>query len=186
MNETWLPVVGYEGYYEVSNTGKIKSLNRIIMRKNGHPQTVREREIKQSIDKTTGYYIVALCKNGQQISYYVHRLVALSFIPNPYNLPYVNHKDENKLNNNIDNLEWCTPTHNANWGTAQERHSQTRSTPIIMCDTKTHEPIKEFLNPMFAIKYLGLNNNAFGNIYKVLYGQRASAYGYWWKYKNNT
>ena len=183
MIEKWLPVVGYEGYYEVSNMGKIKSLNRIIMRKNGHSQTIRERGIKPSIDKETGYYKVALCKNGQQISYCVHRLVALSFIPNPYNLPYINHKDENKLNNNVNNLEWCTPTHNANWGTSRKRQSQTRSTPIIMCDLKTHKPIREFLNPRVATEELGLNASSFGNIYQVLYGQRTSAYGYWWKYK---
>ncbi len=123
------------------------------------------------------------CK-GQ--TFYIHRLVATTFLPNPNNLPYVNHKDENKTNNYIDNLEWCTPSENVNWGTAQERHSQTRSRPIIMCDKITHEPIKEFLNPRVAGEELKLPPTSHTNIYKVLYGQRSSAYGYWWKYKDNT
>lgn len=183
--EQWLPISGYEGYYEISNTGKVRSLTRTIIRKNGHPQTIKGKEKILSLDPTTGYYKVILCKEGKGQTCYVHRLVAMNFIPNPNNLPCVNHKDENKTNNNIDNLEWCTPKENINWGTAQERHSQTRSTPILMCDKNTHKPIKEFLNARIAGEELNLSSTSYLNIYKVLYGQRKSAYGYWWTYKNN-
>lgn len=185
MEELWKSISGYKGIYEISNTGRIRSLTRTIIRKNGRQQTFIGEEKIPTLDPTTGYYKIILYKECKGRTFYVHRLVATAFLPNPNNLPYVNHKDENKTNNHINNLEWCTPSENTNWGTAQERHSQTRSNPIIMCDKITHEPIKEFLNPRVAGEELKLPPASYTNIYKVLYGQRSSAYGYWWKYKNN-
>ena len=100
MEEEWKPIKGYEGLYEVSNMGRVKSLHRskgIIL--------------KQSIH-TNGYMYAGLYKNGTRISKRVHRLVATAFIRNPNNYDVVNHKDGNKKNNTVDNLEWCTRSYN--------------------------------------------------------------------------
>ena len=105
--EEYRDIKGYEGIYQVSNYGRVKSLSRKAL--NG--RTVKERILKQNIGDV-GYYNVTLCKDGNHQTFRVHRLVAEAFLPNNNNHPYINHKDENKLNNNVDNLEWCTETYN--------------------------------------------------------------------------
>ncbi len=110
MNEyRRVPIPGYEGRYEVDTTGNVFSANG--------------RVLSQCSGKR-GYKVVALCNNGKRSTKTVHRLVASAFVPNPDNLPQVNHKDEDKHNNNVENLEWCTHKYNANYGTAKERHSK--------------------------------------------------------------
>ena len=184
MEEIWKPIPGYEGYYEISNTGKVRSLTRTIIKSNGRPQTFYGEEKKPTLTPF-GYYRISLAKQGIKQFYFIHRLVALTFIPNPDNKPFINHKDENKTNNNVENLEWCTSLENNNYGTIKERHSKTTSHPIIMCDKETHEEIKEFLNTKIAAKELGSPNSS-ANIYRVLNGERKSALNYFWKYKNNS
>lgn len=115
MIEIWKDIPGYEGKYQVSNTGEVESLNY-----NG---TGKTKSLKQSTDKK-GYKHVRLFKNGKGKTYKVHRLVAMLFIPNPNNLPIINHKDENKTNNNVNNLEWCTYEYNNTYGTARKRASE--------------------------------------------------------------
>ena len=186
MEEVWKAIPGYEGYYEISNTGKVRSLTRVIMRSDGKKLPIIGKELKQYIGKD-GYYKVRLCKDGVMTNFPVHRLVALTFISNPDKLPCVNHKNENRLNNNIDNLEWCTYEYNNNYGTRNEKISQTMSQvkehPVIMCDKITHEPIKEFSSITVAAKELG-SPNSYTGIYRVIKGERKSALNYWWKYKN--
>jgi hypothetical protein len=114
MDEIWKPIPGYEGYYEVSNTGKVRSLTRTVIMKDGKPRPIKGRELKPKINN--GYPTVNLSKNGTVKTIRIHRLVALTFIPNPDNLPIINHKDENKQNNNVNNLEWCTYEYNNNYG----------------------------------------------------------------------
>lgn len=109
MVEIWKDIKGYEGLYQVSNLGRIKSL--------GNLQNRKEKLLKVNI--YNGYCIVYLYKNNKKKSYLCHRLVAEAFIPNPDNLPQVNHKDENKLNNRVDNLEWCTSKYNVNYSSAK-------------------------------------------------------------------
>ena len=116
MNEEWRDIPGYEGLYQVSNLGRVKSLEKIDAR-GWH----RKEKILVQIDNMHGYYQLMLYKNKNKKKISVHRLVALAFIPNPNNYPCVNHKDENKHNNNADNLEWCTHKYNNNYGTTQER-----------------------------------------------------------------
>ena len=106
--EEWRDIEGYEGSYQVSNEGRVKSLkfNKEIILKNRF---------------YLGYWAVVLYKDGIGIPKAVHRLVAETFIPNPLNLPCVNHKDENRSNCVVENLEWCTYRYNSNYGTRNER-----------------------------------------------------------------
>lgn len=111
MKEEWRQIQGYEGLYEVSNLGRVKSLERYD--KMG--RLIKEKTLNPRKHKK-GYLYVGLSKDGIQKKYSIHRLVAIAFIPNPNNLPQVNHKDENKENNCLDNLEWCTNEYNCNYG----------------------------------------------------------------------
>lgn len=110
--EEWKPVKGYEGLYEVSNLGRVKSLN--------YRRTGKERILKGR-KNNWGYLQVILYKDDKRKNYKIHRLVAQAFLPNPDNLPEVNHKDEDKTNNCVDNLEYCNNYYNVNYGTRNER-----------------------------------------------------------------
>lgn len=114
MDEVWKDIEGYEGLYQVSNLGNVRSLN--------YGRTGEIKLLKQSTD--CGYKRVMLYKDGERERYLVHRLVAMTFIPNPDDLPQVNHKDEDKSNNNVNNLEWCTGEYNMNYGSIKERLSE--------------------------------------------------------------
>ena len=113
-NKEWRPIKGYEGLYEVSNTGEIKSLPRV--RKNGKSSYLQKEKLLRQSNTTTGYKKVELVKDGKRKSLKVHRLVAQAFIPNPQNKPQVNHLDGNKINNNVSNLEWATISENVQHG----------------------------------------------------------------------
>ena len=124
MIEEWRPVVGYEGLYEVSNTGQVRSLDRYI--KNGHSSyRLHKGKVISLLKGEYGYIQVNLYYNGKNYKKYVHRLVAQAFIPNPDNLPQINHKDEDKTNNRVDNLEWCTAKYNINYGTRKDKVRET-------------------------------------------------------------
>lgn len=118
MKEVWKPIEGYEGLYEVSNLGRIKGLRRDVAIPNPRLGTVGYRtypeRIKPCVENRYGYYQVTLSKEAKSRTLRVHRLVALAFIPNPDNKPYINHIDGNKKNNRVSNLEWCTASEN-NW-----------------------------------------------------------------------
>lgn len=110
--EVFKDIPGYEGIYEVSNLGRIKRVSS-------------QRIIKLRIN-TNGYYQVGIYKNGKRKYYEIQRLVALAFLSNNLGLPCVNHKDENPLNNDVDNLEWCTYSYNLNYRGAQARRLMSR------------------------------------------------------------
>lgn len=125
MEEQWKSVIGYEGQYEVSSLGRVKSVQRKA--KNNHGvRTVPECMMKIQ-HSPTGYCQVVLCKNGQNHkSQFIHRLVAQAFLENPDNLTEVNHKDEDKTNNRVENLEWIDHLSNCNYGTRNEKVRQKR------------------------------------------------------------
>lgn len=123
-NERWKPLVDFEGY-NISNHGRVKRNRIILKRSNGVSQFMKEQLIKPSYINT-GYKIINLHKNKELFHFLIHRLVALYFIPNPNNYSFVNHKDENKINNHYSNLEWCTYEYNCNYGTAQQRRVERR------------------------------------------------------------
>lgn len=131
----------------------------------------------------SGYLRVELRdKNNNAKKYSVHRIIAETFIPNPLSKPQVNHLDENKLNNAVENLEWATPKENMNWGTGKARAAQKTSKGVIMCDLITHEPQLEFASISDAYRYF--NKRVGGHIAAVCNGTRKNCFGHWWKYKD--
>ena len=118
--ERWKDIQGYEGLYQVSSEGRVKSLERY----DACNRLVEEKILKQI--ENSGYLYVQLSKCGTKKRFSVHRLVAENFIPNPNNLQQVNHKDENKKNNKVDNLEWCTSDYNLSYGTRIERINKSK------------------------------------------------------------
>lgn len=141
MEEIWKDITGYEGYYQVSNMGNVRSVDRVVFNsKNNAYHKIKGKNRAFSIRKK-GYLGVYLMKEGKGKSFLVHRLVAEAFIPNPLKLPQINHKDENKQNNCAENLEWCTNKYNANYGDRNRKHSitQTNNThhqkPVLCVET---------------------------------------------------
>lgn len=133
MQEIWKDIRGYEGLYQISNFGRVKSLERLAKSNNNNYRRVKENFLKKHEDKN-GYIKVSLNKNNKSKQYAIHRLVAKAFIPNPNNLPQINHKDENKQNNNLENLEWCTAKYNNSYGTRIQRCKQKRQILIEQYD----------------------------------------------------
>ena len=171
MEEIWKDIEGYEGLYQVSNVGRVKSLRNNII-------------LKNSI-KRNGYESVKLSANNISKEYYIHRLVANAFISNPNNYLEINHKDEDKANNCADNLEWCTREYNVNYGTGTRRSQLSNtngkcSKPVLQY-TLEGIFIKEWKSTMDVQRNLGFDH---ANISRCCRGKYAYAYGYIWKYKN--
>jgi len=180
--EVWKDVKGYEGLYQVSNMGRVKSLERTVIRKNGKKQTIRERILKPIVGQD-GYLLVNLYdSSGKRKSFYAHRLVCETFLDNPENKPCVNHIDENKTNNVVSNLEWCTYKENNNYGTRNARiakaNVKNKSKPVGQY-IRDGELVKVWQSTMEVQRQLGFDN---GVISKVARGKRKTAYGYVWKY----
>lgn len=129
------------------------------------------------ITDTHGYLYINLSKNGKVKKYLLHRLVAQAFIPNPHNKPQVNHIDEDKENNRVENLEWCTNKENVNHGTRNLRVSKINSKPIICIETGI-----EYYGTNECARQMGLHQS---NITKVLKGKYKTTGGYTFKYKEN-
>nr|DAQ29436.1 MAG TPA: homing endonuclease [Caudoviricetes sp.] len=174
MNEIWKDIEGYEGLYQVSNLGRVKSFDSID--KLGR---IRKGRVLKGIKDVKGYLLVNLYKNSIVYTKRLHRLVAETFIPNLENKPQVNHIDENKANNIVSNLEWMTAKENINHGTRNERMSRTQSIPIIATNIKTGES-QEFYGTAECARQLALHH---GNITSVLKGNRNHTDGYTFKYK---
>lgn len=125
MQEFWKDVKGYEGLYQVSNLGNVRTVQHVTIRKNGVSLTVPAKELKPGID-SGGYKLVVLANGSSTRSMRIHRLVADAFVenPNPERFTFINHKDEDKLNNVYTNLEWCTNAYNLKYGTAMQRMAE--------------------------------------------------------------
>lgn len=172
MKEIWRDIKRYEGKYQVSNTGKVKSLN--------YRRTGKEKILKLD-DNGHGYLYVSLSKDGKGKSYPVHKLVATAFLENPNNLPEVNHKDENKYNNCVDNLEWCSRSYNINYGTGNKRSAEKRSKPVYSIN-KESGLIMWWQSAKEAERQIGIDNS---HINKCCQGKRKSAGGFYWHYADS-
>lgn len=166
MLEEWRDIKDYEGLYQISNKGNVRSL-----------YFGKQKILKQAI-KVGGYKQVCLYKNKLTKSYQVHRLVGESFIDNPNNSPMINHKDEDGSNNNVENLEWCNNKYNLNYGSRNKRLSKSLSKPIIGINIING-------NIICADSALELDQYGFDHslISKCCNGIRQSHKGYIWRFE---
>ena len=159
-------------YYDVSPTGVVKSIERDYVDSRGRRRHVKSHILKTSEDRY-GYEKVALSCGGKRIDSTVGRLVAEKYIPNPHDLPQVNHKNENKFDNRIDNLEWCTQIYNTRYGSRTRRSAATRSIPVI-CECPDGAEI-HFESASQAARTLSLRQ---GNISACIRGEQKQTGGY--------
>lgn len=167
--EIWKPIAGFDGCYEVSNLGHVKSIGRLCKRKLfGGFMKVKERIMKPHLNKF-GYQQIYLSRGGVRKRYSVHRLVALSYIPNPNGKPNVNHIDGNPKNNKVENLEWCTQSENSlhSIHVLGNKHgvgnkNQDKKIPIICFDDEGNI-INQYDSTVSASKDLGIHRNAITN-----------------------
>lgn len=181
--EIWKPVVGFEGYYEVSDRGRVRGTERtVIANIKGRPipRKIPQRP-RQAQNRGNGYRFVALCKDGRKVMKSVHRLVAEAFIPNPDDLPEVNHKDEDKANNSVENLEWCTRQYNDSYGTGKKRAADKRAIPIVAL-SNDGTVVARFRSGADAEQMTGICR---GDISSCIHGKAKSAGGYRWLYDEN-
>lgn len=165
--EIWKDIEGFEGLYQVSDEGRVKSL------KYG-----KEKILKGG--KARGYLIVQLCKDGKQVMKFIHRLVAEAFLPNPNHLPQINHKDEDKTNNNVLNLEWCDSKYNSNYGTRNKRIVEKLSRRVDQIDPITGEVVRQWA----STRECEINGYRHTNVAACARGEYKQYKGYIWKYIN--
>lgn len=167
MAEEWLPIKGYEGLYEVSSFGRVKSLN--------YGRTAAPKLLRQHL---RGEYLsVTLYKDKSHSKESVHRLVASTFHPNPSWLPQVNHIDEDKLNNRADNLEWVTAKANTNYVTAIQRAVAKKSKKVIAKD-----PNGDIIHRFSSLSEAERQGYSHGNISECCRGRRSHHKGLSWEY----
>ena len=170
--EVWRPVKGFEGLYEVSNLGRVRSW----VNNAGNPRF--EPKILEPSKTRNGYLYVCLCKNGKRTKKRVHRLVAEAFLPNPLHLPMVNHRNELKDDNCVENLEFCDAKYNSNFGTAKERSAKAHSKVILQLDLEGNL-IKEWSSLADVHRKTCWSQ---GSISMACHGKRRIAYGFIWEY----
>lgn len=170
MVEIWKDIKGYEGLYQVSNLGNIKSLN--------YNRKGISKILKQGLEKG-GYLRISLSKNKKSKTKAVHRLVAEAFIPNPDNLPQVNHKNEDKTDNNVNNLEWCNVSYNINYGTRTERCGKSSNKVVLQFDSENNL-IKKWKSTMEASR----NGFSSGHISDCCNGKSKTHKGFIWRYED--
>ena len=180
MEEIWKDIEGFEGLYQVSNMGRVKSLG------NGKSNNSKERILKPG-KNSNGYLHVILYKDGIKKDCTVHQLVGNAFLSNPQSYKELNHRDEDKTNNCANNLEWCSKSYNNNYGTRNKRiaekltNNQKISKPVIAIDVRTGL-ILEFASSREAERETGI---AQSSIIKCCKGKMNSCGGFYWMYKNN-
>lgn len=197
--ERWVDIHGYEGYYQISNYGRIKSLERIVKCNSGS-KVEPSKLLSVTHTNKGGYVIIGLRKNGERHFFQLHRLVLSNFLGCPINNIQVNHIDENKSNNRLDNLEYCTAKYNTNYGDRNKRISENNKLKMLgkkqseeninkrishiiktvkQLDCKTQEIINIFPSVVEASIKTNINK---GSISDCARGKRKSAGGYIWKY----
>ena len=175
----WFP--GYVGLYQVSTRGQVRGVDRWVIYKDGSKHFYKGRILKPKRDKKTGYLYVTLSRNNKQRKFYIHRMVAEVWLDNPEGKPEVNHRNEQKDMNFVENLSYCTRKENMAWGTGIERRSASRLKPVQALDVKTGQVVREFP----SIKEAGRNGFHQSHISACClgkYGYRTHK-GYIWRFK---
>ncbi|WP_194745911.1 NUMOD4 motif-containing HNH endonuclease [Staphylococcus chromogenes] len=184
--ETWKDIKGYEGFYQVSNTGKVRSLPRTITlkTKNGKDRPCHFKGRTLKLNEEPGKksnimprYYVAFSKNGKRVKFYIHRLVAQHFIPNPMGLTDVNHIDGDCSNNNVDNLEWCSRLDNMRH--AFDNKLIKTQKPVQQINLKTNEVINEFESEADACRAMKVTQGKVGRAIR----RQGTCKGHKWKFK---
>ena len=174
--EIWKPVLGFEGYYEVSNLGRVRSLTRYIYQPMGSNRIIVPHRYDGKVlvpQLCSEYLCVPLLKNGMVSHCCVHRLVATAFLPNPDNLPTVNHINENRLDNRVENLEWCSYSYNLRYGNRSAKFVETirkngrgRWTPkYVLQFSKEHELLAVYPSLIEACRRVGVDRKT---LWKVI------------------
>lgn len=179
MIEIWKDVEDYEDSYQISNLGRIRSKDRYRKVCGGSQRFIKGKIIKPTKCRN-GYLEASFARNQERRVFLLHRLVAKHFIPNPDNLPEVNHKDEDISNCRVDNLEWCTSKYNANYGTRTERclKNNPQNKPVIQMMPDGTE-INLYKTIADAAKMMGITDSP---IIRVCKGKQKTACGYRWRY----
>lgn len=185
LKEIWKDIKGYEGCYQVSNLGGVRSLDRYI-NGNKNSKWIRKGVVLKPHKNRNGYLIVRLQLDGHNLGKTVGRLVAETFTPNPNNYPEVNHKDENKSNNHVDNLEWCSYSYNTNYGTRNDRVSKILTnhplkSKIVYQYSLNGEFIKEYQSTRECERQ-GFHQSG---ISRCCLCEQKTHKGYIWKYKED-
>jgi hypothetical protein len=183
MNEIWKDIKGYEGMYQISNIGRVKSLKRITRFKNRDSVRIEEEKILKLAKHHKGYLKAQLRKNDKLKRYFIHRLVAEAFIPNPHNKETVNHKDGDKSNNTVENLEWMTNQENMKhaYDTGirnNDKVSVAKYKPVAQF-TKDGTLISTFVSVKEAVEKTGIGQS---NISACCLGRYKTTHGYVFKY----
>jgi len=190
MFEIWRDIVGYEDWYQVSNLGRVRSVDRVVVYKTGQKRIYKGQILKQQ-NATNGYKIVDLQKNKNRKHFLVHRLVGKAFLPNLLNLPEINHLDEDKTNNSLENLAWCTVLENRIFGTRTKRATENKDYTAIGKKNKLHfgkrvrqmskdgSVIAEFISLRDIERICGYHRQ---HISACCNGKYKLAYGYAWKF----
>jgi len=177
IKEEWRSIEGYEDFYEVSNMGNVRSVDRYT----NDGKFLRGKNIKQGFC-TSGYKHVVLCKNGIPKSMMVHRLAAHAFLRNEGKCSEINHKDENKCNNTASNLEWCDRAYNCNYNDVSKRNLLKATNAIIkgVLQIKDGVTVGVFESIRGAERMTGVCHESISACCK---GKRHSAGGFKWSYK---
>lgn len=180
MGEIWKDISGYEGKYAISSYGNIIALNYN-----------REKRAQNRIPRKDkgGYLYVNLWKNGISKTFKIHRLVAEAFLPNPNNLPQINHKDENKTNNSVFNLEWCSPSYNSKYGNhsrkvldSHKKNNSPKAEKSVAKCSKDGDILDIYISISEAARQTGINREC---IRDTCIGKQKTCRGYIWRYYNN-
>lgn len=179
MEEIWKDITDYEGYYQVSNFGRVRSLDRIgIQRHYSGCDAVHEYKSRMmTIQKWQGRAFVSLTKDRKETKFQVGRLVAMEFIDNPKGYKIVNHLDANPMNNHVSNLEWCDQSRNIQWA-----YDNGTKIPPHMRKVNQYDLDGNFIKTWDSMAEAGRACGAYCNIYKVCTGKRNHAGGYKWQY----
>ena len=180
MEEIWKPVRNYEGLYEVSNMGRVKSLERMKRNSRGYYKTP-EKILKAEKNNSTGYLQLHLYKEGKRKLCYVHRLVATAFCENPMGYDEINHKDEDKTNNMAENLEYCSRSYNCTYNGLAKRTGKKISKPVYSID-KESGLVTYWESAREAGKVLDIDSS---HITKCCKGKMKSIGGFYWHYVDN-